>query len=75
VCALLKGAVQNNFHIPPLTTIKKGNHPKRSFNKEIVLIYLDPLPPPPKKEIKNKEIFISFLIPSLLPKIRNLNSF
>ena len=44
--------------------------PKMCVNKEIVLIYYDPLPPPPNEEMKNMEIFVSFLTPSLLPKIR-----
>ena len=48
---------------------------KKCVKKEIVLIYLDPLPPPPKKEIKNKEIFVPFLTSSLLPKIRKSDIF
>ena len=40
---------------------------KKCVNKENVLIYIDPLPPPPNKEIKNKEIFVPFLTPSHLP--------
>ena len=48
---------------------------KKCLNKEIVLIYLDPLPPSPNKEIKNKEIFVPFLTPSLLPKIRKSDIF
>ena len=39
------------------------------------LIYLDPLPPPPNKEIKNKEICVPFLTPSLLPEIRKSDIF
>ena len=40
---------------------------KKCVNKENVLINFDPLPPPPNKEIKNKEIFVPFFTPSLLP--------
>ena len=52
-------------------TLTKGSHQKKKcVNKEIVFIYFYPLPPPPNKEIKNKEIFVSFVTPSLPPKIR-----
>ena len=54
----------------------KGSHQKKKcVKKEIVLIYLYPLPPPPNKEIKNKEILVSFVTPSLLPKIRTSGIF
>ena len=48
---------------------------KKCVKKEFVLIYLYPLPPPPNKEIKNKEILVSFVTPSLLPKIRTSGIF
>ena len=48
---------------------------KKCVNKENILIYLDPLLPPPSKEIKNKEIFVPFLTPSLLSKIRKSDTF
>jgi len=56
-------------------SIREAINKNKCVNKEIVLIYLDPLPPPPNKEIKNKEIFVPFLTPSLLPKIRNYDIF
>ena len=36
---------------------------KKCVNKENVLIFLDPIPPPPKKKIKNKEIFVPHWTP------------
>ena len=48
---------------------------KKCLIKEIVLIYLDPLPPPPNKELKDEEIFVHFLTPSLLLKIRKPDIF
>ena len=38
--------------------------------KDIGFIYLDPLPPPLSKNIKNKDILVNFLTPSLPHKIR-----
>ena len=39
------------------------------MNKDIVFIHFDPLPPLPNKEKIKKIILVSFLTPSLLPKI------
>ena len=47
----------------------------KCMNKDIVSIYFDPLPPPPNKDIKNKDILVSFLTPSLLPKIWTYEQF
>ena len=38
--------------------------------KDIGFICFHPLPPPPNKDIKNKDILLKYLTPSLLPKIR-----
>jgi len=56
----------------------KGSHPKkreyiRTFN--IDFICFDPLPPPPNKDIKNKDILLIYLTPSLVPKIRTYEPF
>ena len=40
------------------------------MNIDIVFFYFDSLPPPPKEDIQIKNILLSFLTPSLLPKIR-----
>ena len=48
---------------------------KKSIYKDIGFICFDPLPPPPNKDIKNKDILLKFLTPSLLPKIRTYEPF
>ena len=48
---------------------------KKSILWDIGFIYLDPLPPPHNKDIKNKDILASCLTPSLLPKIRTYEQF
>ena len=45
------------------------------YELDIFHIYIDPLPPPPSKDIKNKDILVSFLTPSHLPKIRTYEQF
>ena len=48
-----------------------------NFRMTLVLFALtfDPLLPPPNKDIKNKDILLNFLTPSLLPKIRTYEPF
>ena len=48
---------------------------KKRIYKDIGFICFDPLPPPPNKDIKNKDILLKFLTPSLLPKIRTYEPF
>ena len=45
---------------------------KKRIYKDIGFICFDPLPPPP---IKNKDILLNYLTPSLLPKIRTYEPF
>ena len=50
--------------------LNKGSHPKKKrICKDIGFICFDPLPPPPNKNIKNKDILLNYLTHSLLPKI------
>ena len=53
----------------------KGSHQKKRIYKDIGFICFDPLPPPPNKDIKNKDILLNYLTPSLLPKIRTYEQF
>ena len=48
---------------------------KKSIYKDIGFICFDPLPPPPNKDIKNKDILLIYLTPSLVPKIRTYEPF
>ena len=48
---------------------------KKRIYKDIGFICFDPLPPPPNKDIKNKDILLNYLTPSLLPKIRTYEPF
>ena len=48
---------------------------KKRIYKDIGLICFDPLPPPPNKDIKNKDILLIYLTPSLVPKIRTYEPF
>jgi len=48
---------------------------KKRIYKDIGFICFDPLPPPPNKDIKNKDILLIYLTPSLVPKIRTHEPF
>ena len=52
-----------------------GSHQKKSIYKDIGFICFEPLPPPPNKDIKNKDILLIYLTPSLVPKIRTYEPF
>ena len=57
--------------------VKKSSIQKlfRRLYKDIGFICFDRLPPPPNKDIKNKDILLNYLTPSLLPKIRTYEPF
>ena len=50
--------------------VREAIQKKREFLKKIGFICFDPLPLPPNKDIKNKDILLNYFTPSLLPKIR-----
>ena len=43
--------------------------------KDFGFICFDPHPPPPNKDIKNKDIMLNYFTPSLLPKTRAYEPF
>ena len=55
--------------------LREAINKKKSTYKDIGSSCFDPLPPPPNKDIKNKDILLNFLTPSLLPKIRTYEPF
>ena len=56
-------------------TLREAINKKKSIYKDIGFICFDPLPPPPNKDIKNKDILLIYLTPSLVPKIRTNEPF
>ena len=55
--------------------LREAINKKKSIYKDIGFICFDPLPPPPNKDIKNKDILLIYLTPSLVPKIRTYEPF
>ena len=60
--------------IPKHKHLGKPSKKKRLY-KDIGFICFDTLPPPPNKDIKNKDILLIYLTPSLVPKIRTYEPF
>ena len=56
-------------------SLREAINKKKSIYKDIGFICFDPLPPPPNKDIKNKDILLIYLTPSLVPKIRTYEPF
>ena len=55
--------------------LREAVNKKKSIYKDIGFICFDPLPPPPYKDIKNKDILLIYLTPSLISKIRTYEPF